>query len=335
MARKTSSGKPKLSPSLLRRCLRSVQGWLVIIGLVLVAGFGNWFAHLPSAERAKWGGARPVLEEIGSWTVGITDNLGLTGRDAAIAYALPRNVKPTLPLPFGQPKRADPSKTPDDIQVLKRQGYWVGYSPTLRHAVWAAYYVPREKLLEEAPERPSFARDRSVKDSPAPDDYTRSGYDRGHMAPNYLIATRYGEAAQKETFLMTNIVPQRPTLNREPWRVLEHTVADTLSARSEAMWVITGTVQNPRRPTIGKRRVAVPDGFYKVVASLKKGKLRVLGFYMDQEAGERTRPRFTIRSVDELERLSGLDFFPDLPAEDQAALESVEATRYWPALDLF
>lgn len=335
MARKRTSPRPMPPASLLRRALLSVRGWTVLIGLAALAAFGNWFAHLPSAERARWGGAEPILEEIGSWTCGITDALGLTGRDAAIAYTLPKGVKETLPLPFGEPRRTDPTKTPGDIRVLKRKGYWAGYSPSLRHPVWVAYYVPQTKQLETPPERPPFARDRDVKDSPAPNDYTRSGYDRGHMAPNYLIATRYGQAAQRETFLMTNIVPQRAALNREPWRVLEHTVADTLSARSEAMWVITGTVQNPRKPSIGERRIAVPEGFYKVVASLKDGRLRVLGFYMGQETGKRTRPRFSIRSVDELERLSGLDFFPNLTAQEQEALESVEATRYWPAVEIF
>ena len=76
---------------------------------------------------------------------------------------------------------------------------------------------------------PPFEVDPEAADCPTPDDYTRTGYDRGHMAPNYLIATRYGKVAQRETFLMSNIVPQTPELNRGPWRILEEKGIDELT----------------------------------------------------------------------------------------------------------
>ncbi len=315
MARKRKQQKSKASYITLICCV------------VLLSGFGNWFVHLPSAQRAQWGGAQEFLEEVGSWTCGLTDALGLTGVDAAIPYT---DAVASSPIPLGAPMRMDASKVPNDIILLKRLGYWVAYSPTLKHPVWVAYSIPSKKLMEYPPERPPFSVDKEVA-SARPADYTGSGYDRGHMAPNYLIATRYGKAAQKETFLMSNIVPQLPELNRNPWRALEHVIADDLSAASERTWVITGTVpaaQTPR-PTLKKGNVAIPQGFYKVLLSHHKGRLRVLAFYMEQTAGKRTRPRFSIRSVDEIERLSGLDFFPLLSVDKQAALESVEPTRYW------
>lgn len=75
-----------------------------------------------------------------------------------------------------------------------------------------------------------------------PDDYTRSGYDRGHMAPNYGIATRFGRQAQEETFLMSNISPQKHGLNAGVWKTLEQRIATNYPGRFGEVWVLAGPV---------------------------------------------------------------------------------------------
>lgn len=304
---------------------------LATIAVVVVLAFGNWFAHQPTASRASFGVMEPTLESLGIITADITDALGLTGHDVSVPYT----STPTRgPLPFGEPKVIDPKKTPDDLVVLKRKGYWVAWSPSLRHPVWTAYSVPTTKLLEFPPERPPFERDPQAPTSSSPTDYTGSGYDRGHMAPNYLIATRFGKAAQRETFLMSNIAPQKPTLNRGPWRLLEQTVADDLSGIGDTLWVITGTVPERQR-RVGKSSVFVPKGFYKIIAAIHQGRLRVLAIFMPQEIRESKRPRYCFCSIDDLEEMTGLDFFPTLSKERQTALEAPEANRFWPTWSLF
>lgn len=326
MARKLT-GKPTPTP----RRLPYGKRILAIVAAVAVLGFGNWFAHQPTARRAAFGAAVPTLEALGAITADATDALGLTGRDVSVPYvgAVPRG-----PLPFGEPRVADTAKAPKDIVVLRRKGYWVGWSPSLGHPVWAAYAVPTRKLLEAPPARPPFERDPEAPRSPLPTDYTGTGYDRGHMAPNYLIATRFGKAAQRETFLMSNIAPQRPDLNRGPWRLLEQTVADDLSGIGDPLWVITGAVPD-RTKRLGKARVRVPSGFYKIIAAIHRGRLRVLAALMAQETPGSKRPRYCFRSVDTLEALTGLDFFPALSEERQRALEAPEANRFWPTWEIF
>lgn len=320
MARKTR-GTPK------RRWLTPGR----IFGGVAVAAtlaFGNWFAHLPTAERAAFGPFEQTLEALGAITADVTDALGLTGHDVAVPYG---KTPVPGPAPFGLPRVADASVTPDDVRVLKRQGYWVGFSPSLHRPVWAAYAVPERKLLEFPPPRPGFAKDAQVKGSPAPEDYTGSGFDRGHMAPNYAIATRYGKAAQTETFLMTNIVPQAPELNRGPWRILEQIVADDLpGAGGGTVWAVVCVAPGAPGARLRRGGVQVPKGFGMVLAAVRGGKLRAIAVYMPQETGETKRPRYCFCSVRELERLTGLDFFPDLPRERQDALELPEANRFWP-----
>ncbi len=301
---------------------RGVTGLLAVVMLAV----GNWFAHLPTETRAKAGSLEPLLETVGSLTADWTDALGLTGRDVAVPYltAVPKQG----PLPFGEPQVVDTKKCPDDIVLLKRKGYWAGWSPSLRHPVWVAYAVPTKKLLNYPPERPPFERDEGAPQSSSPEDYIGTGYDRGHMAPNYLIATRYGKAAQKETFLMSNIVPQMPDLNRGPWRKLEQVVADDLSGQGDVLWVITGAVPD-RTTRLGHTRVRIPKGFYKIVATVRAERLQVIGVYMPQATRTGKEPRYCFRSIDALEELTGLDFFSVLSKARQAELEAPEASRFW------
>lgn len=303
-----------------------------VVAVVLLA-VGNWFAHLPSAQRTQFGFLEEPLEMLGAVTADVTDSFGLTGRDVAIPYA---GKVAKGPLPFGLPTVADRRKVPSDIRVLKRQGYWVGFSPSLGYPVWTAYAVPVSKVLEYPPERPPFYQDREVPGSPVPDLYLGSGYDRGHMAPNYVIATRYGRSAQKETFLMTNIAPQRPELNRGPWKDLEKIVADDLSEIGDKVWVIVCAMPPERRNArLKKGRVSIPSGFAMVISSLHAGKLRALGLYFPQNVSGSRSVRYYFRSVRDLEKMCGLNFFDDLSNANQDLLELPEANRFWPKWNFF
>ncbi len=322
-----------------RKARRPARRWrpgpgktLLCLAAAAALAFGNWFAHLPTAERAAFGPAELTLEALGAITADLTDALGLTGRDVAVPYA---KTPAPGPAPFGLPRVADPSVAPGDVRVLRRQGYWVGFSPSLHRPVWAAYAVPERRLLESAPPRPPFAKDAEAPGSPEPGDYTGSGYDRGHLAPNHAIATRYGKAAQAETFLMTNIAPQAPELNRGPWRALEQIVAEELpAAGGGTVWAIVCLAPGAPGDVLRKGGVQVPKGFGMVLAAVRGGALRAIALYMPQETKETKRPRYCFRSVRELERLTGLDFFPDLPKAAQEALETREASRFWPTLPL-
>ena len=304
-------------------------GGLLVLALL---GVGNWFAHLPTARRASFGSFEPTLEALGAVTADATDAIGLTGRDVAVEYLAPLSKGP---LPFGLPQIVNTQKVPKDIQVLKRKGYWVGFSPTLGYPVWSAYAIPVKRVMKWPPERPAFLQDKQVFDSPTPDVYTGSGYDRGHMAPNYAIATGYGRIAQRETFLMTNIAPQRPDLNRGPWRILEQKLADELSSIGDTVYVLVCTVPDASGAWLKKGRVRIPKGFAMIVAAVHDRQLRVFGIYMPQETASSKRPRYCFCSVRALEEATGLNFFPNLSPTLQDAVEIPEANRFWPRWEVF
>ena len=154
---------------------------------------------------------------LGDRTAFITDAFGWTGHDAV--YDSDDPVPSGQVFFAGQPRRTG-APAPSDIAVLQRGEFAIGWSPSLKRPVWAAYHVPRDARFDIG-RRPSFSKDRNVASAPAPEAYRGARYDRGHMVPNHAIATRFGPDEQRKTFLMTNIAPQSPALNRGPWREME------------------------------------------------------------------------------------------------------------------
>jgi endonuclease G len=127
------------------------------------------------------------------------------------------------------------------------------------------------------PRPDNFAVDPRTAARIEPEVYTRSGYDRGHLAPNHAIATRYGAQAQAETFLMSNIMPQKHELNGGLWRQLEQRIATSYAGRFGEVWVLAGPVfgANPERL---RGRVAVPEACYMIIVDESDDRVRAAAF---------------------------------------------------------
>jgi len=152
-------------------------------------------------------------------------------------------------------------------------------------------------------------------------DYTGSGYDKGHMAPANDFTRSV--VAMKATFILTNAVPQKHGVNGGKWAQLEAAV-HSLAATHGTVWVISGPVFAGNKPvkTIGPDKVAVPTHTYKVVLCVHpNGEKEMFGFVLpniDKPSG--TLADYTF-SVNQVEKLTGLNFFDALPAEEQNKLE--------------
>ena len=217
---------------------------------------------------------------------------------------------------------------PAAVRVLPNTGYIVGYSDALGDPLWAAYRVA-DIELSDPPKRPdSFAADIRTAARIESQVYNNSGYDRGHMAPNYAIATHYGRSAQEETFQMSNVCPQRHALNAGVWKELEHRIATNYAGRFGEVWVFAGPVFGAR-PEKLRRRVAVPEAFYMIVIDESGGRVRAEAFLFPQEAPASARLDDYLASIDEIERRTGLDFLSDLPDEAENALEAKRVERAW------
>jgi len=157
-----------------------------------------------------------------------------------------------------------------------------------------------------------------------PSDYTGSGYDRGHLVPN---ADRYGSPqANAETFVMTNIVPQKGDLNRFPWERLER-YSRSIVRRGNDVYIIAGVYGEKGRL---RGKVTVPTNCWKIVIVLPLGgqlvinpDTRVIAVDMPNREGiKEDNWRKYLTTVRDIEQKTGFDFFTTLPRELQDVLET-------------
>lgn len=302
-----------------------------LISLGALSTFGVWFVHHPRKwiehKEASYPAAVTWPLEFFGYPLGdILDALDLTGRDVVYEYDLePPSGKvffAGMPIRTGLP-------APDDITVIDRGEFVIGWSPSLRHPVWVAYHVPREARYE-ALKRPGFRKDREAKNSPSSASYDRCGYDRGHMAPNHAIATRFGQDAQHMTFLMSNISPQSPELNRGVWRDVEHRIADLWSDRYGEIWVIVGAIRSDTNETISGTGIDVPSEFFQIIVAQEGMDVRAMAMIFPQTVSWREYPAKWLVSIDEVEERTGLDFLSELDDYLENPLEKELPSRVWP-----
>ena len=229
--------------------------------------------------------------------------------------------------------RPDVSAIGDTVLFLESSEYDVIYSETKRNPLVVAYFLREHSDQDFIPcERPSsFGTDDRTATRVTDADYTNSGYDRGHMAPNAAIATRHGCDAQKETFVMTNVVPQLPRLNQRTWAAFEHVVDTVYADEFEGIWVLTGPVFDPTQiTTIKDKDIEVPVEFWKIVIRRKDNNdLDAAGFIMKKNEGRNVPIGTFATTIDDIEARTNIDFFPDLPTAQEQALESACAGDDW------
>jgi endonuclease G len=200
-------------------------------------------------------------------------------------------------------------------------GYTVNFNPEWHIPNWVAYELTEEELVGDIPRAQNFEPDPQLSDcTPTTFDYSRSGYDRGHMAPAGNM--KWDEQAMNESFYTSNICPQNHNLNSGVWQQLEERV-NIWACTYGNIYVVCGPIVSKDHETIGRAKVAVPDAFFKVLLCYINGEWQAIGFYFRNEAG--TRPlRSYVRNIDEIEKMTGIDFFHLL---DDSIEDRIEA-RY-------
>ena len=282
-----------------RQRSRPIWPWVVVaLGLlVVVVGVGSYVAQQQAQTQQPAPQTPPVHKPVSEYR--------------AFIYG-------------GLPKADEP------LTILRNKGYIVGYSEKHKDPAWVAYRLFRVDNPPTLPRPKRFLVDDRTEARVKHSDYTGTGYDRGHMAPNHAIATRYGKQAQLETFLMSNICPQRPSLNRQLWRRLESIAANDYANRLEEIWVIVGPIfgEDGGRLPGG---VDVPVSFYKIIVDEVAGKPRMLAFIMRQEVRGDEAPRLFLTSIDKIEARAGIDFFPMLKDSIEDVVEAEDNDDMWGA----
>ena len=156
-------------------------------------------------------------------------------------------------------------------------------------------------------------------------DYTRSGYDRGHMAP--AADMKWSETAMKESFLLSNICPQNPGLNRGRWKELEEEIRQW-TRRDSALLITCGPIVDSSRKHIGQHRVAVPDQFFKVIAAPYTEQPRGIAFLFENDDNQPPLGALTV-TIDSIETITGIDFFHHIPDSIETLIESNTSLELW------
>jgi len=217
-------------------------------------------------------------------------------------------------------------------RVLRNDGFLAGWSDVRVNPLWVSYQVEAVSDDTRIGPRPNFKADWRTLWPIGTDSYSGSGYDRGHLAPNYAIAAVHGRNAQVDTFLMSNMTPQRPNLNRQLWQRLEESVMDHFAPRFDRLQVITGPIFPERYMDNAFNRVGfveVPEAFYKIIVVPNEEAPLALAFIMPQDVRGNESLADYLVTIDEIESRTGLDFFPDLAAEREAVLEGQLRTQGW------
>jgi len=223
---------------------------------------------------------------------------------------------------MGVPQETRSDLTHLTAHVLRNPGFMLSYSEWKGAPLWVTYRLFRPQKPHRVGKRPPFRPDWRTLRHITPDDYTGSGYDRGHMAPNYAIALLYGRRAQEATFLMSNIAPQRHRLNARWWQRLEEVAIDHFTRYFRSVWVVTGPVWDDSPRYLKGARIDIPDAFYKIFVGIDfAGRPHALAFLVPQTVrGFEPLSRY-LTTIDVIERKTGLDFFWLLPDEVEARLE--------------
>lgn len=241
---------------------------------------------------------------------------------------------PARHLVFGNPSHATTNPSDADNFLLAKPQFVLSYHNTHGTPNWVSWHLKKSdigKVERQDTFRPDPELPRQFKHV-LPNDYVGSGFDRGHMC-NSKDRTQT-EADNSATFVMTNMVPQTPDLNRGPWEKLE-SYARTLVGSGRELSMIAGC--SGARTTLRRANtVQVPESCWKVIAVLPRGgntvahvesNTRVIAVEMPNTQGIKKKDwRAFLTTARAIEAKTGYDFFSTVPTEIQDQIETRKDT---------
>lgn len=210
--------------------------------------------------------------------------------------------------------------------VVFHDNYSLSYNEKYEQAEWVFYELKNRNVSNNNFQRPYFIFDPKIKTQSADyRNYKNSRYDRGHLCPAGDM--KFSKEAFDETFYTSNISPQKNDFNGGVWNRLEQKTR-YWSQKYNDIYVVTGGILTEGLETIGKEKVAVPKYFYKILMDETDGEFKMIAFLVPHESSKKPLYDFVV-SVDEIEKLTGIDFFPALPDTIENELEQRSDYKSW------
>ncbi len=212
--------------------------------------------------------------------------------------------------------------------LIIHEGYSLVYDEQIESAKWVAYHLTKDELYGLFERKDNFRADPLIKTGSAVlDDYRNSGYDRGHLVPAADLS--FSKQAMSDSFYLSNMSPQEPSFNRGIWADLEAVVRN-FADQNGHIYITTGPIFYNLDDTeyIGKSSVAIPDAYYKVILDYQEPELKAIAFILPNEGSSRPLESFAT-SVDEVESLVSVDFFPLVEDDIEENLEGSFNVALW------
>jgi endonuclease G len=211
--------------------------------------------------------------------------------------------------------------------LIAREGYTLSYNRERLLPDWVAYELTVLETEGDEPRAKHFKKDPDISGLQADvDDYRNSGWDKGHMAP--AADMKWSESAMAECFYLSNICPQDHKLNTGTWKRLEEKCREYARYFGNLYIVCGPVVKNNKHGSIGDNGVLVPDGFYKVLLTRYYDEYKGIGFLFENSKGGRNLLEHAV-TIDEVERVTGIDFFHLLPDNVEKKVESEVDKAVW------
>ncbi|MGY5352686.1 DNA/RNA non-specific endonuclease [Wenyingzhuangia sp. IMCC45533] len=206
--------------------------------------------------------------------------------------------------------------------VYDKTYYSIDYNEEHEQPNWVYYLLTSEFVNGSAKRKDRFKADNEITTKSATlSDYKKSGYDRGHLCP--AADMKINDLAMRETFLLSNMSPQLPSLNRGEWKRLEAKIRDW-AVEEDSIIVVTGPIFKNNLGKIGKSKVTIPGAYYKVIYDITKPQ-KMTAFILPHIKELESFANYQT-SVNEVEQQTGIDFFSML---DDATEEVLESNNLW------
>lgn len=214
-------------------------------------------------------------------------------------------------------------------QIIVHTGFVVSYNKNHNTPNWSAWNLTAEHAYGDIPRGNKFWADENVPMAYRVEyyEYKGSGYDRGHMCP--AGDNKWSRDAMHDSFYMTNMCPQDPQLNGESWRLLEEACRRWVMTE-RSLYIVCGPVyRGISHEQIGtEHKIDVPEAFFKAVLSLRSGHEKAIAFLYENTSRNQSMGS-TAMSVDEIEKIIGMDLFHNLDDDLESKLESQYSVSEW------
>jgi endonuclease G len=240
--------------------------------------------------------------------------------------------RPTTQVSKQTAKTKVAEKSVTNLIIIDHKYFKIAYNSKRRLPEYVTYQLTAENLKNKAAERNNkFIPDPYLVDNNIPyvvtGEYAKSGYDRGHLAPSADFA--WNQEANNLTFVMSNMAPQTPGLNRDAWKRLEDKVR-RWACGEEKITVITGPVLTDNLKTL-KSGLEIPQEFFKIIIDESAPKKSIAFLYYQTDKGNVLSER--VVSMNNIEKATGIAFNQDFPELGYEKMRVPASLNEWKEAD--